>query len=110
MPDPSDGLAPAAVPSGLFEADWRLRRRVVFSTLAFCAGGIVYLMLRGDPDSRLHETIANGLVLTAASVVLGYLGFPVLDDRFRRQAALRVWRTRDQASLGRTIDDPDAVG
>jgi len=108
MADASGGLARAAAPSGLFEADWRLRRRVVFSTLTFCAGGIVYLMLRGDPDSRLHETIANGLVLTAASVVLGYLGFPVLDDRFRRQAALRVWPVRDPPTH-RRVDDPDAT-
>lgn len=95
--------------AGLLESDWRRRRRVVFATLVFCAGAIVYLMVRGDPDSRLHETIANGLVLTAASVVLGYLGFPVLDDRFRRHALVRSWSGRESVGRPMAIDDPDAV-
>lgn len=104
----------ASPPRVAFETDWRRRRRVVFATLTFCGGGIVYLMVRGEADSRLHDTIANGLMLTAASVVLGYLGFPVLDDRFRRSAAVSYTAIRrgvpprpSHHPAGR-VDDPDA--
>jgi len=51
---------------------WIIRRRIVNLVLIFCAGVIVYLLLRGD-DIRLHETIANGVFLLAGSTIGSYL-------------------------------------
>jgi len=51
---------------------WIIRRRIVSLVLIFCAGVIVYLLLRGN-DIRLHETIANGVFLLAGSTIGSYL-------------------------------------
>jgi hypothetical protein len=52
--------------------DWKIRRRVVNATLIFCALVIVYLLVYGT-DSNLNNTIANGILFLAGSVVVGYV-------------------------------------
>ena len=47
-----------------FETSWKLRRRVIFGTLGFCAVVVLFLTFRGE-DTRLHETIASGLIFLA---------------------------------------------
>lgn len=84
--------------------DWSRRRTIVRVALAFCAGVIVYLIGWGDKDSRLHETIADGTLLIAGSVVLGYLGFPSIGDWHRRRSFTAI---RTSGRTGR-VDDPDA--
>lgn len=60
---------------------WKIRRRIVILALCFCAGCIAYLMICGQPDSRLHETIAYGLFVTAISVIGSYVFGATWDDR-----------------------------
>lgn len=60
---------------------WKHRRRIVYGTLGFCAGSIVYLMVYGQADSRLHETIAYGLIGTAIAVIGSYVFGATWDDR-----------------------------
>jgi len=88
-----------------YETSWKLRRRAVFGTLAFCAAGIVYLLIWGE-DTRLNETIANGLMLVGGSVVLGYCGFAAMDDRSKRSSYV-AYRSTVLTKTGR-VDDPDA--
>lgn len=59
---------------------WKIRRRIVIATLGFCAGCIVYLMIYGQADSRLHETIAYGLIGTAISTIGSYVFGAAWDD------------------------------
>lgn len=99
-----------AVDRAPFETDWKRRRRAVILTEIFCGSIIAYLTVWGDADSRLHETIVNGAWLTGASVLLGYLGFPVLDAQFRNRAvvsmaAVRSGRPAAPANTGR-VDEP----
>lgn len=58
---------------------WKNRRRVIFGTLIFCALAISYLIAFGK-DMELHEVIANGLLLLAASVIGGYVFGAAWDD------------------------------
>jgi hypothetical protein len=58
---------------------WRIRRRVIVATLTFCAAGVAYLIAAGD-DTRLHESIANGLILLAGSTVGSYVFGAAWDD------------------------------
>lgn len=58
---------------------WTNRRRVIFGTLLYCAAAIAYLIFRGE-DTRLHQDIASGLILLAASVVGSYVFGAVWDD------------------------------
>lgn len=60
---------------------WKVRRRIVIAALGFCAGCIVYLMIYGQADSRLHETIAYGLFGTAISVIGSYVFGAAWDDK-----------------------------
>ncbi|MCT8970568.1 hypothetical protein [Microbaculum marinisediminis] len=62
-----------------YQPSWTHRRRVVFGTLIFCAGAIAYLIAFGE-DIRLHEAIADGLILLAASVIGGYVFGAAWDD------------------------------
>lgn len=88
-----------------FEASWKLRRRVVFGTLGFCAVIVLFLTFRGQ-DTRLHETIASGLIFLAGSVVMAYVFGSAYDDRNRRQAVVS-YRATMMTRTGR-VDDPDA--
>lgn len=95
----------------MFEADWKRRRRLVFLVNLFCAAGIVYLMGWGN-DGALHNNIALGLFGLATSIDLGYLGFPMLDDRDRRRQFVNfrsslpvAERAAGGATTGR-VDEP----
>ena len=59
---------------------WKIRRRIVNLTLAFCAVGIAYLIFYGN-DTRLHETIANGLMVLAGSTIGSYIFGSTWDDK-----------------------------
>lgn len=58
---------------------WKIRRRVIVATLVFCASGVAYLIAAGE-DTRLHETIASGLILLAGSTVGSYVFGAAWDD------------------------------
>lgn len=57
-----------------------MRRRIIIGTLLFCAGEIMWLTFSA-PDTRLAETIANGLIILAGSVIGAYVFGAVWDDR-----------------------------
>ena len=61
---------------------WRIRRRIVFLSLVYCAGSVSYIMLFGD-DSELNRSIVNGLILLAASVIGSYVFGAVWDDKIK---------------------------
>ena len=59
---------------------WRIRRGIIIATLAFCAAEIAYLTMFGR-DTELAETIANGLIILAGSVIASYVFGAVMDDK-----------------------------
>lgn len=61
------------------ESRWRKRRTVIYLTLVFCAFSITYLMIYGV-DNELNNTIANGLIFLASSVVIAYVGGSAYED------------------------------
>lgn len=91
------------------ETSWRLRRRAVWLTIAFCMGGLVYLMGWGTDDSRLHDTIASSLALLLGSVVMAYIAGAAFDDRSRRQA-WTVYETARMTTARRRADQEAAAG
>ena len=93
--------------SGL-ETSWRLRRRAVWLTVAFCMAGLTHLTLAGRHDSRLHETIAASLAMLLGSVVMAYIAGATYDDRSRRQTWAQ-WDTA-RASARRREDHDSAAG
>jgi hypothetical protein len=72
---------------------WRIRRRIVVATLLFCAGEVIYLTVWGK-DTTLANTIANGIIILAASVIASYVFGATWDDR-NVMAAMRGRRHRD---------------
>lgn len=70
-PDPDD--APLPRPS------WHIRRRIILATLLFCAGEVIYLTGWGR-DTAVHETLANGVLILAGSVIGAYVFGAVWDD------------------------------
>jgi hypothetical protein len=95
----------------VFEPDWKRRRRMAFGVVAFCAAGIVWLLFRGN-DGALHVNMSIGFFTLLGSVALGYLGFPMLDDRDRRRqfVAYRSSLPEPVRATGGTttgrVDDP----
>lgn len=59
---------------------WRVRRRIIITTLLFCAGETIYLTGWGA-DTSLHATIANGVLILAGSVIGAYVFGAAWDDR-----------------------------
>ncbi len=54
------------------QGTWRIRRRIINITLLLCAGEVIYLTGWGA-DTRLNETIAQGVLLLAGSVIGAYV-------------------------------------
>ncbi len=92
------------------ETSWRLRRRAVWLTLAFCMAGLAWLTLAGRHDSRLHETIAASLAMLLGSVVMAYIAGATYDDRSRRQTWAQWDATRTGVALRRRDDHDAAAG
>lgn len=59
---------------------WTIRRRIIYITLLFCAFCILYLMLNGTDESRLHETIVYSSFALAGAVIGSYVFGAVWDD------------------------------
>lgn len=58
---------------------WAVRRKVIFSTLAFCAITVGWMVFKGE-DTVLNSTIANGLILLAGGVIGSYVFGAAWDD------------------------------
>lgn len=69
------------------ERSWLWRRWAVFSSLAVCDLGIIYLMIWGS-DDRLRQDIANGLILLVGAIVNGYVFGGIWDDRNKGKEAI----------------------
>lgn len=65
-----------------------MRRRIINVTLALCAGEIIWLTGWGA-DTRLNETIAQGVLLLAGSVIGAYVFGAAWEDIRGRDAAYR---------------------
>lgn len=77
---------PAAAPNPRnAKATWRIRRRIINTTLALCALEIFYLTLWGE-DTKLAETLATGTFLLAGSVIGSYVFGAAYEDVKFRQA------------------------
>lgn len=70
---------PDDMAEGLPRPSWRMRRRIILGTLLFCAGEVVYLTGWGR-DTGVHETLANGVLILAGSVIGAYVFGAVWDD------------------------------
>lgn len=62
---------------------WRVRRRIIFLALAFCAACIVYSMVWQDRESIAEVVITNSF-LTAGAIIGSYVFGAVWDDRQQR--------------------------
>lgn len=58
---------------------WKIRRRFVTLTLAYCALAVAYLIAFG-PDDELRRAAMNGLILLAGTTLQGYV-FGVIFDK-----------------------------
>jgi hypothetical protein len=87
---------------------WRVRRRIVISTLIFCAGETVYLT-GWAADTELARTIANGVLILAGSVIGGYVFGAVWDDKntmaLAGRSRVRIDAQTDGPSLGGDDDN-----
>ena len=60
--------------------NWKIRRRLVILTIAYCAGYVLYLGVWGG-DTELSRSIANGLILLAGSTLGSYVFGVTWDDK-----------------------------
>lgn len=64
---------------GMKQPPWKLRRRVTFGTLAFCALIVLYVAIRWD-DTSLAETLVLSMAGLAGTIVASYVGFATYED------------------------------
>lgn len=84
-----------------YEPSWRVRRRVIVSTLLFCAGETIYLT-GWATDTELARTIANGIIILAGSVIGAYVFGAVWDSK----NVLAMGRSGRQRVQIDTVTDP----
>lgn len=59
---------------------WRVRRKLVMSTMLFSYVTVAFLILKGSHDSSLHSNIMSGIMTLMAGTMIGYIGTAVYDD------------------------------
>lgn len=69
-------------------APWAIRRRLIITTLLFCAVEIIYLTVWGR-DTELHQTISASLILLAGSTLGSYVFGAAWDNKNERDAEIR---------------------
>jgi len=60
---------------------WRVRRRLVVASLLFCAAWISYIIYKDSSQSIIHQTALYVLSGYALTILSGYIGGAVVDDR-----------------------------
>lgn len=75
--EPAASTTTTTVP---YMGSWKLRRRVIFGTLAYCALHVSYLTFWAG-DTVLRQQIAIALTGLAAATVGSYVFGAVYDDR-----------------------------
>lgn len=95
----------------MYRTQWRIRRSIIFLSLTFCAIGVGYLIIAGQ-DTRLHETIASGLLLLAGSVIGSYVFGAVWDDKnvMAHQSDLQPSTTVISTTTGTPPVSPEEAG
>ena len=68
--------APAVPPK-----QWVHRRRMIYGALIFIALSLTYLMLLGNDESRLHETLAFGFMTGGFGIISSYVFGAIWDDK-----------------------------
>jgi len=66
-------------------SSWAIRRRIIITTLLWCASLVTYLAVWGKPTS-LSEAIATNLLLLMGGVIGSYVFGAVWDDQSKRKA------------------------
>jgi len=61
-------------------ASWTVRRRIIVTTLIFCAALVAYITYKGT-DSRTAETIVQSAFYLAGMVISAYVFGSVYEDR-----------------------------
>lgn len=64
---------------------WGYRRKVVTSTLLFCAITILYCVINAEPDSTVAETAIGGSFGLAGAVIGSYIFGAVWHDRGEKE-------------------------
>ena len=112
-------MAPRVNPPRLppLNPNWRVRRRIVHATLAFCGGIIVYVLTAGQ-DSSVAEAAVSGAYLLAGAVIGSYVFGAVWEDTRHGRGGMdhwqledgRDWPRRDRGPGRGGLDDPDHRG
>lgn len=68
----------------VYRGSWKIRRRIIYGTLLYCAGVVLYLVVWGS-DTALHQQIALALVGLAGAVIGSYVFGAVWDDHSIRR-------------------------
>ena len=71
---------------------WAVRRRIIFTTLIFCALCVVYIIFKGN-DTRVYETVVMSAFALAGMVIGSYVFGAVWDDKSRREMSTRAAQT-----------------
>jgi hypothetical protein len=73
----------------LYLDNWPIRRKVMFSALAYCAGNIQYLLIFGM-DTALNREIATTLVWAGVGIIAAYVFGASWDDMDKRRQIANV--------------------
>ena len=77
------------------QPSWTFRRRVITMALLFCAGTVIYIMLKGE-DTRIFETIVLGSYGLAVSVIGSAIFGAIWDDKNIKYKNVAPARARAQ--------------
>lgn len=62
---------------------WKIRRRIIVTSLLLCAFTILYIMFMGE-DTRLNETIVMGSFGLAGAIISAYIFGATWEDNTTR--------------------------
>jgi hypothetical protein len=74
----------ASVEDTRHQPAWVMRRRIILTTLLYCALASAYIIFKGT-DSRVYETVIMSSFGLAGMVIGSYVFGAVWDDKSRRE-------------------------
>lgn len=75
--------------SAIIERSWRYRRIAIYGQAVMINIAVAYILIWGD-DNRLHQDIAQALILLLGALLNGYIFGAVWDDRNKDNAVIEM--------------------
>lgn len=94
----------------IHKPDWTLRKRVILLSLYYCIGVLTYLLVRGQGDSAVHDTLVTYLLTLVFLIIGGYVFGEASDTHMARVSTDKGHTAMQSEEESSTIGEDTELG